>query len=227
MIIGLIGRAGSGKSTLARAICAHDPNQFYTERSLAAPLKDLCIGLFGLSYWAVYGTSDLREAFVPDSETWGFWSRARARAQERHHEIYDLFSGTYTTAHLIGELSLALSALNTGRPVTVRQILQVVGTDWGRRLDNEVWIRAALDKCPKFSVFSDVRFPNEADSIRARGGRLCFLNARRRLPPLADTAHPSEPRYARFVDKVDLILDTSGAKCPEALAKQVLALSAR
>ncbi len=54
-----------------------------------------------------------------------------------------------------------------------RALLQRLGTDAGRRLLGEdVWVDAALTALPRHRgvVLTDVRFPNEADAIRARGG---------------------------------------------------------
>lgn len=55
----------------------------------------------------------------------------------------------------------------------VRELLQRLGTEAGRNIHgNDVWVRLALspvlpdDNC----VITDVRFPNEAAAIRARGG---------------------------------------------------------
>lgn len=57
----------------------------------------------------------------------------------------------------------------------LRRLLQSLGTQAGRELlGANVWVDAAmrrLDACPAPKVvFADVRFPNEADAIRARGG---------------------------------------------------------
>lgn len=58
-----------------------------------------------------------------------------------------------------------------------RQLMRSLGTDWGRSLvaDN-IWIRHAARRLqlqrrigPKV-VFTDVRFPNEAEFVRAHGG---------------------------------------------------------
>lgn len=54
-----------------------------------------------------------------------------------------------------------------------RALLQRCGMDAGRAtLGNDVWVNAAMAAVPEGedAVFTDVRFPNEADAIRARGG---------------------------------------------------------
>lgn len=57
---------------------------------------------------------------------------------------------------------------------TGRKLLEVVGTDYMRAILPDIWVRAAMeqiDRRPdKLWVVSDVRFPNEAQAIRDRGG---------------------------------------------------------
>lgn len=64
---------------------------------------------------------------------------------------------------------------NTG----VRELLQKFGTEVGRDLiDENIWVNLALDSIPDGSrvVFSDVRYPNEADAIKAAGGSVWRVN---------------------------------------------------
>lgn len=64
--------------------------------------------------------------------------------------------------------------------VSYRHMIQTLGTEWGRGLQSDLWLRLAggyLDALmdipnvdePRF-VISDVRFVNEAEWVRARGG---------------------------------------------------------
>lgn len=80
---------------------------------------------------------------------------------------------------------------------TMRHFLQTLGTDWGRNLIHpDLWVMAAsiqIDAltspdCRSHIVFDDVRFENEADNIRARGGRIVHI-----LRDIGDTdSHASE-----------------------------------
>lgn len=59
--------------------------------------------------------------------------------------------------------------------VTVRHLLQTLGTEWGRTcIDPDVWIHcwAAQARKHQLVVADDVRFPNEAQAIIKRGGQL-------------------------------------------------------
>jgi hypothetical protein len=58
----------------------------------------------------------------------------------------------------------------------IRRQLQVLGTECGRKIIGEnIWVDALFNNLPyedgKY-VIADVRFPNEADGIRARGGKM-------------------------------------------------------
>lgn len=57
----------------------------------------------------------------------------------------------------------------------VRNLLQRLGTEVGREMfGSEFWVDAAINKIPDGAkvVFTDVRFPNEAEAIRGLGGRI-------------------------------------------------------
>lgn len=60
------------------------------------------------------------------------------------------------------------------RSPEVRRFLQVLGTEGVRNhLGPDAWVDIALrkaDECARAAVFSDARFPNEADAVRQRGG---------------------------------------------------------
>jgi hypothetical protein len=76
--------------------------------------------------------------------------------------------------------------------VTVRHLLQTLGTEWGRTcVAPDVWLKcwAASAMRHSFVVVDDVRFPNEAELIRSMGGQLWRIER----PGLADaTGHASE-----------------------------------
>ncbi len=62
-----------------------------------------------------------------------------------------------------------------GVPRTGRSLLQWLGTEGFRSIDPDVWVKYAMaryvDSRPGMAhVFSDVRFANEFEAIRARGG---------------------------------------------------------
>nr|WP_250808757.1 hypothetical protein [Neorhizobium tomejilense] len=63
------------------------------------------------------------------------------------------------------------------RTVTPRQIMQTLGTDWGREaIDQDLWTKVAASKIEKLRgqgvnvVVDDLRFPNEFDLVEELGG---------------------------------------------------------
>lgn len=78
-------------------------------------------------------------------------------------------------AHVVDEVGWE-SAKKLGE---VRRFLQRLGAEGLREIDTEFWIRLAdreVDAHPEGVVITDVRFPNEADYVRARGGLLVRIS---------------------------------------------------
>lgn len=98
------------------------------------------------------------------------------------------------------EAPLKLGALGHYPSLTPRRLMQSLGSEWGRRLVHpDLWVRVLEWRCglheggvPAHTriVISDVRFPNEAGWLRARGGRL--VHVLRAQEPAAPPGHASE-----------------------------------
>jgi hypothetical protein len=89
----------------------------------------------------------------------------------------------------------------------IRELLQRLGTECGRQLiDDEIWIRAALDGKEGDLVVTDVRFPNEAHAIRDRGGIVIRIV---RPGVGAANSHSSETALDDF--KFDAIIPNDGS----------------
>jgi hypothetical protein len=80
---------------------------------------------------------------------------------------------------------------------TPREVLQYVGTDLFRAWIPDIWIKAALyyiddnlSDCD-LVVIPDCRFPNEAEAVKERGGRVYRVD-RPSLGPTPAAAHESE-----------------------------------
>lgn len=72
----------------------------------------------------------------------------------------------------------------------IRTLLQRMGTEVGRGLFGEnFWVEQAMKKIYPYTVFTDVRFPNEAEAVREAGGLVIRIN-RDGTGPVND--HPSE-----------------------------------
>jgi hypothetical protein len=78
-----------------------------------------------------------------------------------------------------------------GKNLTAREVMQFVGTDLFRKMKNDVWTSATLNKInnekPALAIIADCRFPNEVDAVHAAGGLVIKLT---RNP--YDSNHDSE-----------------------------------
>jgi len=95
-----------------------------------------------------------------------------------------------------------------GLGASPRQLLQTLGTEWGRRMiRDDVWLRVAFWKWQQLAaggvsliVVPDVRFANEARQIRSEGGQV-WMVYRPGVEPVA--AHESEAGLPlRLIDRL-------------------------
>lgn len=106
-----------------------------------------------------------------------------------------------------------------------RQLMQSLGTEWGRKLVHpDIWLLLLDQKVTNASehgaggvIITDVRFENEAEYVRDMGGRVVHIE--RALPGAADT-HPSERGVK--VAYGDLTIDNNGSVDELALRVETL-----
>ena len=106
---------------------------------------------------------------------------------------------------------------NTNKYMTVREVLQYVGTDMFRGLDPSVWVNACLNQIkseqPELALVSDVRFENEVRAIQSAGGFVVGLN---RNPFKQETdQHVSEVSAQKCLDLCDTIIKNDTLSIPE------------
>lgn len=96
-----------------------------------------------------------------------------------------------------------------------RELMQSMGTEWARQLVHpDVWVKIAeqnlnylqntLSSVVGF-VVSDVRFENEADFIRQRGGTIIHI-----ARPTAPAVNPHASEAGVHVNPLDLIIRNTG-----------------
>lgn len=99
-----------------------------------------------------------------------------------------------------------------GLGTSYRHLAQTLGTEWGRSISADFWLRIAKARADalkangaRLLVVSDVRFPNETAWIKEQGGEVWCI-AREQATPVRD--HPSES----LVDVLepDRFIDNSG-----------------
>jgi len=114
------------------------------------------------------------------------------------------------------------NAVLSGMQVSAREMMQSLGTEWGRRMvDDRVWIRQATAAIAAIRrsapdargvVVPDIRFANEAEWIRSMGGQVWHIGDRKMggiygMPPAA-AEHASEAGITR--EAADGWIDNSG-----------------
>lgn len=163
-VIGFAGRIGSGKSELA-SICV---SKGYKRLYFALPLKQLTADLIGVGLDEINGLKNVIKDYSFGDREYGL--------------IADRTSIPFEKVK---------SVLSAYKLTTVRQILQVIGTDLIREYNID-WHVNELRKMVSDDgnyVFDDVRFPNELAMIREIGG-ICWFVVRPKLDNVSN--HISE-----------------------------------
>jgi hypothetical protein len=225
VIIGISGLANSGKDTVAdilalRRACA--------KVSFADPLKRICRDVFQFTDEQLWGPSASRNA--PDFRY--MVSEGYAEAYEKHKETDPELAANYARQGYL----------------TPRVALQLLGTEWGRRCYDTIWVDYALrvaktiltDQRSYSAAFGlgwgangyqsrravgvvipDVRFKNEVKGIKAAGGKL--IRVVRPGSGLKGTTgqHQSETEQTEIPDEMfDFVIHNVGTL--EALEQCVL-----
>jgi hypothetical protein len=212
-IIGICGEAGHGKDFLADWLVKE---KGFVRVSLADPLKRLVRRLFGTPEVALWGPSAARGNTYPYD--------AKAIRQVSGVIIRDAAIELCTDPGKQIQLVKALRAwldeiLATetadGQPVclSVRTILQTLGTECGRNFDPLLWtnyllgtaaakIESGVDYSPKYGFYNvkrhhgmvvpDCRFENEIDAIHDAGGKVVRI----RRKSLAEAERPAFASHA-------------------------------
>ncbi|WDS52049.1 deoxynucleoside monophosphate kinase [Microbacterium phage Caron] len=189
-LIGLIGKKRTGKNHTAKLLARFG----YEEAAFADPLRDLAaainpiVGYRTEERWEHgYGGALVR---VADDVVPVYYNDAMAAlGYERAKEVYPGFREF-------------LQRLGT------EGIRNTLGDKYGLRelLGDDVWIVLAekrIDAADKPLVFTDVRFPNEADLIARKGGTTVRI-VRPDLPP-SDDEHASETALDNYVPDAVLV----------------------
>lgn len=246
-IIGIMGKAGSGKDTVADFLVF---NCGFVKMSLADEMKRFTKKVFGFSDEQLWGPSRYRNAVderYNDPDRWGLaednlmnYGRAWAKflfAPDMANANYWRLLGWFERLYLDRSIEFGENKLSP------RVVLQTIGTEYGRAIDNDVWIRSTLDIAKKVLsddytytredgltpiapgpsrltqvrgiVIPDCRFRNEVEGVQAAGGRIIRI---KRLcadkQTIGIAGHASEAEQDTIPDNAcDHVLDA-----PEGLA---------
>lgn len=179
LFVGLSGKKQTGKDTTLSFLenVLHDVQN----TSFAWPLKEyIAVRILGIPRELAFGTNEQKE--TPTHIMW----------DSMFVEIRQAYS-------IENEQRLPYGAntpkLRSG-PMTVREVLQVVGADWYRRVYPDVWVDFPFRQewNGKIVVITDCRFPNEVEAIKQHGGVILRLERDTSL----EDSHPSEKELDNY-----------------------------
>jgi len=210
IVIALFGVKSSGKSTAGRELAN---TLGFMEESFAAPIKSMVSQAFDFDDDALYGVSSQRERQFPQ---YPFIGPCLSCGDPN-------FVVEFDTAMCRG------CGATYPRHINARIACQTLGTEWGRRLYENVWVDAAFNRIekrlktggPDRVVITDGRFENEVIRSRARGA-YCILLTRNPNPEVKKswwkrgTTHPSEKSLEIPRDLFHEIFDNAGMNVQDA-----------
>lgn len=233
--VGFSGTMGCGKDTAAEivhSLYGHVPVAF------ADALKRFTLALFpDLDPRPFWGSTADRN--TPFETPIGTSQVARAHRRFDHSPVYDL-----TRKLLDGATPIATAAarfeqvMEVNLPITTpRRLLQVIGTDWGRSLHDQVWILAlkrTVDGiaegvpyfrrdgllhqlitrlAPAHAAVTDCRFLNEAEFVaKTLGGPVFWIDASERVRvDSKQFAHVSETTMDQLVPHITAKINNNGS----------------
>lgn len=131
-IIGITGAAGSGKDTVADILVK---NHGFVRVALADPMKRFCKGIFGFTDEQLWGESEKRD--VPDKR----FPRKHSWVQADGIVQLQEFGGHEFRCACCGNIDSEEEHCF----LTPRFALQQLGTEWGRKMSEDVWINKTLE----------------------------------------------------------------------------------
>lgn len=194
-IIAFAGRKQSGKTSCAWFIESLIFRDFqYTTKckvySFADPLKkDICINILGLTEKQCYGTDEEKNTLT--TLRW---------KDMPEYNISWTFKDDYDQSGFM----------------TARQVMQFIGTEIFRRIKNDVWCQATINKINQdnmdVAIIADCRFPNEVEYIRNAGGYVIKLmrnpyNSDHGSEIALDKEYYSEDNFDLIIDNRNLTID--------------------
>ena len=187
-LLGITGGKSMGKDTVAKIINTLHQKQYKTKR-FADPLKRFVADILGVSVELLEDRAYKETAL---GEEWSYFETFSDR--RRVYSSRDSIP-TVPNTHF------------TKKYYTPRLLMQLIGTEVGRQVHENIWINALFSNYNENSkwIIPDTRFDNEAQAIKDRGGIIIKVQ---RDVDTTDT-HASEKGVS---DKyVDIVIDNNGS----------------
>lgn len=168
LLIGLTGLAGSGKSTIAKLLVG---NHNFKEISFADPLKRVVADTFNIPLKDCYTEEGKAKKYTISRQSFTNTNNFYKAMKDHCAQDGDLYA---SEDYLDYEESVTKALFGWGvseeavKEYTLREILQLVGTEGIRSVKDSFWVDLAMSKADEYDghvVFSDVRFDNEALAV--------------------------------------------------------------
>ncbi len=225
-VLGLLGPAGSGKDLVADWL----QEKGFAKVAFADPMKRFAYKTFGFTVEQLWGPSPKRNQSIGVDDAW--WMEAIGHIGEASGEIVNnvLQTGDRVQGYL--KLHDWFSDLRKNNPISIspRVVLQTLGTEWGRNVDPELWVRYAYEtidilkrdhafqydqlhgivdstsvqtmKSYTGVVIPDHRFINEVEQSQAKGSYVLRLRrlSQESVPAVGVEGHQSEAEQKTIPD---------------------------
>ena len=223
-LIGINGKIGAGKDTVGEIIqklCLTNNGPEFEIKKFAGKLKQIASLLTGINI-SDFEYQDFKNTYL--DENWDYWcvvveDNGKFSFESQKFATHDQAAiealaleknlGTFRMKYIIEQ-----------RRMTVRQLLQELGTEAMRDgLHTNVWVNALFAdfKFAKMSQYNpshwlitDMRFPNELEAIKERGGitiRVTRDYALRGGPEDPKNLHPSETALDKETFDYEIVND--------------------
>jgi hypothetical protein len=160
-LISLSGRKGSGKDTVFKELCKKFPQYTFKRLAWGDALKKEVHDIFGIPMDLLHADEETKNNTETQVNVGLFLEQAKEIVPWKKWFTAFGFSNGY---------------------LTVREVLQLWGTDVRRTQDPEYWVKkivGRIDTHPNPSdilVITDTRFENELDAIHARNGLSIWID---------------------------------------------------
>jgi len=178
-LIGISGKIGAGKDATASIIqeltavkTSYGTTPVWHVKKFAGKLKEIVALLIGCSVQDLENQDFKNKAL---SEYWRVWTWENIEHPgERVSPVYaSREDSDYCVVADDGNRYVRKSEI-----LTPRRLLQIVGTECGRQIIHpNIWVNSLFQDDDNANwIITDVRFPNEANAIKERGGVLIRVN---------------------------------------------------
>lgn len=212
----------------------HNVWPFIKKYSFANNLKEICVGVLGLDEKLVYGTQKDKATLTKFN-----WEDMPTVVEELIDVVEDEPVETAETAEAaettetpkpaknkksVAKKTVKKSVPKTG-PMTVRQVIEYVGSELFRHIDNDCWAKSLMRQIKKervpFAVIDDLRFFNELTAVKDSGGKVIRLTLTSEQGK--NNTHVSSTALDNHMDDFDYVLDNGNGMSMEDSFRELLA----